>query len=269
MREVDKNADRGKFLRDIAWAIALILALIWASVWTFNVAATALVASEFRFVESVAGFTVGGWITIAMLLVVPWASVAVGFRWQAIGGIMLVLAGLLSGPHGWAMLFGALPQTPQMEPGNQLPFLPCILLSLATPIPAVAAGCLFLISSWAAGREVRLRPNREHYETANRCHQTGESLRGIHLPHCDLAGVDLSNSDLEGANLAGADLSNAYLFLANLQDSYLESANLLGAYLGGANLHGARLAGATLDDTTVMPEGWEDIVASKPEDDPS
>jgi hypothetical protein len=146
MTEVQDTTDRkAKWVRDIALAIAL----IWASVWTFNTAATALIAATpSRPAEWIARFTLGGWLTIAVLLVVPWASVAVARTRAVIGGIMLVPAGLLSSQYGWLMFIGALPHTPAMDPGNQMPFLPCILLSLATPVPAMVAGCLFLISWW-------------------------------------------------------------------------------------------------------------------------
>jgi hypothetical protein len=41
---------------------------------------------------------------------------------------------------------------------------------------------------------------------------------------------------------------------------------LLGADLTGANVHGASFAQAWLDQTTRMPSGWENVVASRPED---
>lgn len=150
----------------------------------------------------------------------------------------------------------------------------------------------------------RQRVMRDHYDAAKRYHQTGESLRGADLSRSDLTGIELSKADLRGANLMRADLSGANLEGANLSRANLEAANLqgaslkeatldqavmrranlreaklerailwraklYGAQLGGANLQEADLLkavleGARLDDSTVMPEGWEEIVARKP-----
>lgn len=88
------------------------------------------------------------------------------------------------------------------------------------------------------------------------------------LVEARLVGANLRSANLSRASLQRSDLSNANLFRANLQGAHLESANLLGAHLEGANVEGAHLAGANLDDTTVMPEGWEEIVATRPEDEP-
>ena len=88
------------------------------------------------------------------------------------------------------------------------------------------------------------------------------------LVEARLVGANLRSANLSRASLQRSDLSNANLFRANLQGAHLESANLLGAHLEEANVEGAHLAGAIFDDTTVMPEGWEEIVASRPEDEP-
>lgn len=111
----------------------------------------------------------------------------------------------------------------------------------------------------------------------------GANLEGAILPEASLVGANLREANLFRANLERSDLSNANLLRANVQDANLEGANLRAAYLYDANLRGAalkhanlaqadlryaNLTGANLDDTTVMPQGWEDIVASKPGDQP-
>jgi uncharacterized protein YjbI with pentapeptide repeats len=75
--------------------------------------------------------------------------------------------------------------------------------------------------------------------------------------------MDLSNAEPAGANLVRSDPSDTNLCGANLGAAILE-----GAHLEGARLKGARLAGAKSDNGTIMPAGWEDIVASSPEEEP-
>ncbi len=121
----------------------------------------------------------------------------------------------------------------------------------------------------------------------------GANLEGAILPEASLVGASLREANLSRANLERSDLSNANLFGANLEAANLEGANLRSAdlyranlrgavlkgadfeeadlqygNLEGANVEGAHLAGANLNDNTVMPEGWEEIVASRPEDEP-
>jgi hypothetical protein len=107
------------------------------------------------------------------------------------------------------------------------------------------------------------------------------NLRNANLSLANLERSDLSNANLYGANLQGACLKRATLDQADMQFANLRDSNLRGAILWRANLHQAdlrgadlqganlmeaKLAGATLDGSTVMPEGWEDVVASKPQD---
>lgn len=104
------------------------------------------------------------------------------------------------------------------------------------------------------------------------------NLRSANLCRANLAGADLSranlhraglqDANLEGANLRGAILYAADLNRANLRQANLEQCDLKYAKLEGAKLEGASLRGADVDDTTVMPEGWKDIVGSKPADEP-
>ncbi|HJX38976.1 MAG TPA: pentapeptide repeat-containing protein [Anaerolineae bacterium] len=105
---------------------------------------------------------------------------------------------------------------------------------------------------------------------------TGANLRGANLSRSNLKGSVLSRANLlrarlRDANLERANLRSAYLYgtdleAALLREANLEEADLRYANLAGANLQGASLRGADVDDTTVMPQGWELIVASKPED---
>jgi hypothetical protein len=85
-----------------------------------------------------------------------------------------------------------------------------------------------------------------------------ENHRDAQLPGVDMSGRDLTQMDLSNAEPAGA----------NLGEANLSGANLGAAILEGARLKGARLAGAKSNNGTIMPEGWEDIVASSPEEEP-
>lgn len=68
-------------------------------------------------------------------------------------------------------------------------------------------------------------------------------------------GANLRDPKLVHAGLEGADLSTSSILKARLEDANLE----------GAEPDGAHLAGAGLDDTAVMPQGGQNIVASTPE----
>ena len=106
----------------------------------------------------------------------------------------------------------------------------------------------------------------------------GADLRDSNLSHANLEGADLSNAvlaraNLQDAELKSADLRQAFLYRADLQGAMLRGANLEEADLRyadleGANLEGAHLAGAQVSDGTIMPAGWEEVVASRPEDEP-
>ncbi len=97
----------------------------------------------------------------------------------------------------------------------------------------------------------------------------GANLQWSHMKEANLRGANLYQAqllgtNLEKANLYGANLSMAHL-QANLSFANLEKANLYGAYiqstnLQGANLQGANLQNARIDEDTMMPGGWEDIV---------
>jgi hypothetical protein len=150
----------------------------------------------------------------------------------------------------------------------------------------------------------RRKVKRAQYQAAKRYHQTGEKLTGFNLSHAELTDTDLSKADLRGANLMNADLSGANLEGADLSKANLEGADMRGALLKEATLdqanmrranlreaklqraslwraklHRARLEGANLqaahllqavlerarlDDSTVMPQGWEEMVAHNP-----
>ena len=88
-------------------------------------------------------------------------------------------------------------------------------------------------------------------------------LLGVDMSRRDLTQMDLSNAEPAGTNLVHSDPSDTNLCGANLGAAILE-----GAHLEGARLKGARLAGAKSNNGTIMPAGWEDTVASSPEEEP-
>lgn len=125
--------------------IARALALIWAGVWTFNVAATTwLIESGPLWTRT---FTVGSWLTIAGLVLIPWVSAAVAWRW-GIGGVVLALVGVLTSMRGWDMLFTAVHFRDYGDMVDAMVFLPCLGLSYVAPLVALLAGALFLASWW-------------------------------------------------------------------------------------------------------------------------
>jgi hypothetical protein len=105
---------------------------------------------------------------------------------------------------------------------------------------------------------------------------TRANLSLSNLERADLSNANLYGANLQGAVLAVATLDQADMRYANLRETNfrgailwranLSQADLRGADLQGADLMQAKFAGATLDDSTVMPGGWEAVVASKPQD---
>jgi hypothetical protein len=182
-----------------------------------------------------------------------------------------ILSGFLGGFVGWAFRQESMRR--QME-------------RAAKDLQQMTAGLLEVrVGTGQGKKEVELAP--------------GASLRGINLKGRDLEDLDLRDANLESANLnrsnlqrtnlgsanlLGADLQGADLRYATLEDANLDRANLLGAnlqgailsraLLRGADLRGANLLGADLlgahlewaklDDETVMPEGWPNVVVSGP-----
>ena len=95
----------------------------------------------------------------------------------------------------------------------------------------------------------------------------GAGLEGAELTAAQLSSANLRDAILEGADLRSATLEGADLRNASLRGANLTHANLVGADLSTANLDGASLAQAWFDHTTRMPSTWENVVASKPDDD--
>jgi hypothetical protein len=88
-----------------------------------------------------------------------------------------------------------------------------------------------------------------------------ENHRDAQLLGVDMSGRDLTQMDLSNAELAGANLREA-----NVSGASLGAAIPEGAHLEGARLKGARLAGPKSHNGTIMPAGYEDIVASTPQE---
>jgi hypothetical protein len=88
-------------------------------------------------------------------------------------------------------------------------------------------------------------------------------LLGVDTSHRDLTQMDLSNAEPAGANLVRSDPSDTNLCGASPGAAIPE-----GAHLEGARLKGARLAEAESNNGTIMLEGRDGILASKPGDEP-
>jgi hypothetical protein len=147
MTEAQDTSDRR-----VMWLrrIGRVLALIWAALWMLMLLWTVYWQSELypSFGQWIATFSVGSWLTLAVWVLIPWVSIAVTWRREALGGVMLVLAGLLSSLRGWPILLAALPGY-RIHIGWTLPMIPVALASaLVAPWLASAAGILFLASWW-------------------------------------------------------------------------------------------------------------------------
>ena len=51
--------------------------------------------------------SVGFWLTLALLILVPWISALVAWQWEVVGGMLLIALGAISAP----VCFGILPLT--------------------------------------------------------------------------------------------------------------------------------------------------------------
>jgi hypothetical protein len=98
---------------------ALALALVWAGWWVFFAAADAVVSHEYA----------GGAIFAAVLI----GTVAVAWKWEAMGGALLVLASIAS-ICIWAAMWI-----------RRFDFWHIVLLFAIMPIPPLVAGVLLLV----------------------------------------------------------------------------------------------------------------------------
>lgn len=164
MTEVEDATDRRvKGMR----RLARVLALIWASGWTFTIVGAAAAGYQFgagyppqSFAEWIASFSIGSWLTMAVSVLIPWVIAGVAWRWEAVGGVALIVVAVLD--WYWLgsivdMLLQRVPGSPALGPsmGGQLGWalvcLPFALSCLATAFPALGAGVLFLLS-WRRSR---------------------------------------------------------------------------------------------------------------------
>ncbi len=119
MTGVRKTTDRvAKLMRYIARG----LALIWAGWWVFCNGASLML-----------NFSLG-WLLVAICIsLFLLASAAIPWRWEVIGGVVLVLEGLALFTAQMFVGFGGWPH---------------ILMVLAGGLPPLVAGILFLASWW-------------------------------------------------------------------------------------------------------------------------
>lgn len=123
MTGVGETTDRAtKWMRYIARA----LALIWAGWWAFCIVASLML--NFSLV----------WLLVAICLsLLLLASATIPWRWEAIGGVVLALEGLLLFTAQMFVGFGGAAH---------------ILAVLGAGLPPLVAGILFLASWWKSRR---------------------------------------------------------------------------------------------------------------------
>ncbi|MBZ5591958.1 MAG: hypothetical protein LAP39_06960 [Acidobacteriia bacterium] len=101
--------------------VALVLALVWAGWWVFFASADALMSHEFA-----------GAITLAVVTI---GTLAVAWKWPAVGGVLLVLASITS-IGMWAPMWI-----------RRFDFWQILVLFAIMPLPPLVAGVLLLLST--------------------------------------------------------------------------------------------------------------------------
>ncbi|MGB9301144.1 MAG: zinc ribbon domain-containing protein [Anaerolineae bacterium] len=149
--------------------IARVLAVIWAAGLTPCNALLWVVVYELTLEQSgVSAFPLppDGWLILFLILSVTWAPTAIAWRWEAIGGVVLVAAGLLVSlafgllARGYLYVGWAAPG----GPANLLWAAP-FLLQLVAPflflagLPLVAGS--LLLASWRRSKESEIHPRSE------------------------------------------------------------------------------------------------------------
>ena len=136
--------------------VARILALIWAGSWSFL---TVLVVFLSLRSEGFDGMML--WLISALMILIPWASTAVAWRWEATGGVLLGVEGastVIIVPVG-LILFTWYGMADLVVTDLMLAvmFMTVVMLGLGIVIgtlmalPPLAAGALFL-ASWRISR---------------------------------------------------------------------------------------------------------------------
>jgi hypothetical protein len=157
---------RGRRVNRLRYS-ARALAVIWAALWMLMLLWTVYVESTHSdhywpghtLDEWIATLTVGSWLALAVWVLIPWVSIAVAWRREDIGAIMVVLAGLLSTPYGWPILLAAVPGWPHPADIGSFTMLPVGCASIyVTPWSALIAGILFLSSWWKSRRPAPPQP---------------------------------------------------------------------------------------------------------------
>jgi hypothetical protein len=122
--------------------IARILAVIWVGYSTFSLV---LVVLE----HEVARFSLMDWLTTATLASTPWLAVAIAWRWERIGAMVLLFASWLL-PRGliwWSS--GLLPRIPPTS--LYLLYDRALVLSpIVLPLAGLLASIVLLASSWSS-----------------------------------------------------------------------------------------------------------------------
>lgn len=157
MTEMQGTSDRrAKRMRRIART----LAVVWAGGWTVLLVSTpallefmddSLAVFGARQPRTFSQLTLWGQAAcrgIAFLVLVSWAAAATAWRWEAIGGVVLVLLAGLVLPAAYALLL-----VPPEASGNVIgAFAGCFPGALPTGLLGLAAGILFL-ASWSKSRK--------------------------------------------------------------------------------------------------------------------
>jgi len=158
----DTTDPAAKRLRRIARA----LAVIWAAGLTPCNGALWLVLSEIMLEQS--GVSVlprppaDWWLMLVLILSVTWAPTAIAWRWEAIGGVMLIVLGLLGVMPGAVGLLDSilyLLGTRVLLLGALLAPLSAFPLLFFSGLP-LAAGSLFL-ASWSGSKSSEVDPRSD------------------------------------------------------------------------------------------------------------
>jgi hypothetical protein len=164
MKQVATDTDRkAKRMR----RIARVLAAIWAAVMTLPTALLWVVVYELSLEQSgVSTFPLPPhwWLTLLLILCATWGPTAVAWRWEVVGGILLIAQGLLGVAAHASFLLGAVRHVAHYYPGALL--FDALLVVLAAfalllfDAPPLAAGSL-LLASWRRSKKSKLDPDSE------------------------------------------------------------------------------------------------------------
>jgi hypothetical protein len=135
------------------------LAVIWASSGTFVVVAATILWVGFLtdLDYAVRGEPLESWFKMAVLVLIPWLGTAVAWRWDRMGGVVLVLQGFV-GYIGTAIL--VILAVAQGSEASISKYAGALIVAIPIALPPWVLGSLFL-AGWWKSRTSQVRQGSE------------------------------------------------------------------------------------------------------------